>query len=275
MLEDRGPPSSATRTISRVVLPRGPREVLAGPAPRERIDPRRVSDRERWLAATPLPASERSPTRVVWAPGMGGAPGAPFSVRIEIEPRLGGRAVARVLASSARGGPIDAELLVLPLSAGGAGPRDAATPALGGDRTSAHPEETHRLFTTPDGRWLILEVAEDERRSLHPIDVAAARARLLGAEGQRAYSSGDLATATSRFEEATRADPRAGAALYNLACAHALAGDEARAAAELALVISLDPGRFSRLAMRDPDLARIRCRPEVAALLSACARGAE
>ena len=73
--------------------------------------------------------------------------------------------------------------------------------------------------------------------------------------------------AAALWERAIETDGRFGDAVYNLACAHALAGRLDQATDTLRVAIGIDPIRYVRLARRDKDLEPLKKRDDVRALL--------
>lgn len=114
-----------------------------------------------------------------------------------------------------------------------------------------------QLARSPDARFVIIELSMHAMRSVLIFDVADAAAALYNLRALDAHAKGDHRRAAELLERAVALNPRAADAIYNLACVHALAGDVARAADELAIAIQLDPARYRRLASRDPDLAAV------------------
>jgi hypothetical protein len=172
-------------------------------------------------------------------------------VSVELEPALGDRRSARVLAGDRLRTILVATIPVV------------AAPAIGA------------LSPAPDGRHAVLSIIHRGVESAYVVDVLRARAMLLNAEALDAHESGEEAVAAALLEQAVAVDPRFGDAIYNLACVHALLGDSTRAVEELRIALALDPVRYRRLARVDPDLLRIRAHPEICALLSSCDLGSD
>jgi hypothetical protein len=100
-----------------------------------------------------------------------------------------------------------------------------------------------------------------------PADAAAANTK-----GVRLLKDKDYDHAREAFDRALAADAHHVRARYNRACARALAGDRAGAAADLRwLDASTDPAAHAALAKAgaDPDLASVRADPQVKAVLDA------
>jgi hypothetical protein len=124
-------------------------------------------------------------------------------------------------------------------------------------------------WPAPDGRHLVVATRRLGATSLHVVEPAVAHARLELRRGLARWTAGDRHGAALAWERALSRDPATADALYDLACAHAVGGDLARAADELRLVVSIDPVRYRRLARSDPDLETLLQDPELSRLVSA------
>lgn len=127
--------------------------------------------------------------------------------------------------------------------------------------------EAGELWLAPDQRSAILELRYDGRPNLLALDLTVAKAKLLVVGALRLARDGAIEEAAARLELAVEVAPGLGEPYYDLACLHALLGDLDRAAAELRLALSIDAGRFGRLAKKDPDLDGLRAEPELWASL--------
>lgn len=127
--------------------------------------------------------------------------------------------------------------------------------------------EAGELWLAPDQRSAILELRYDGRPNLLALDLNVAKAKLLVVGALRLARDGAIEEAAARLELAVESAPGLGEPYYDLACLHALLGDLDRAAAELRLALSIDAGRYGRLAKKDPDLDGLRAEPELWASL--------
>lgn len=123
--------------------------------------------------------------------------------------------------------------------------------------------DVDRISRSPDDTFAIIEMHTHGQKSVFVIDLRDARSTLLNKRALDAYAGGDHQGAATLLERAVEANPRAGDAIYNLACVHALLGEVYRAADELQIAFALDPARYRRLAKKDPDLAAVRELPAI------------
>jgi tetratricopeptide (TPR) repeat protein len=168
---------------------------------------------------------------------------ADLGLTFSIDPTLGDR---RALHVHARSGATSIELVRIPI---------------------AGEVKIAPTVSSIDRRHLIVPLFTHGQHSLHVLDAAAARSALLNKAALDFYAQGDRAQAAMLLERAVEADPRAGDAIYNLACVHALMGDLERAADELAIAVAIQPSRYRRLAKKDPDLAPLRNLPSIQVIL--------
>lgn len=123
------------------------------------------------------------------------------------------------------------------------------------------------VWQSPDQRHLVVQLQRGDATGLEIIPLTPVWSRLLNRDALIAIRGGDLPSAASLLERAIALDPSAADAVYNLACVLALQQKLDGAEAELRWALALDRPRILRLARVDPDLAVLRARPEVSALL--------
>lgn len=129
-------------------------------------------------------------------------------------------------------------------------------------------EETAvELVRAPDDRYVVLRLLSEHRERVHVVDIKAAQSAIENRRALDALEAGDLLRAAALLEQAVEADPRAGDAVYNLACVHARLGDLERAADELSIALAISPEIYRRIAKADPDLAAVRNLPRIAETL--------
>ncbi len=123
------------------------------------------------------------------------------------------------------------------------------------------------VWQSPNRRHLVVQLQRGDATGLEIIALPPVWSRLLNQQALIAIRNGDLPSAASLLERAIALDPSAADAVYNLACVLALQQELDGAEAELRWALALDRPRILRLARADPDLAVLRARPEVSALL--------
>lgn len=143
-----------------------------------------------------------------------------------------------------------------------------------GERVLTLPRRPQRLWwiETHDGHLVGVEVTyrgHPQVRTVRPLPLAAAAARLWFRLAYEAHQRGDYRAAFRDWTRSWEADPDPGRAdvLYNLACAASRLGDPQEALEFLGRALAADAQRFVPLAQEDDDLAPLRSREEFWSLL--------
>lgn len=127
-----------------------------------------------------------------------------------------------------------------------------------------------RWFVAGDVLWLQLQAQSDGLACVAvSSNLREAASGILGADAVTLLREGKLDEARALLERALEVNPHDATAAYNLACAHALKGEEELALEWLGRALWDDPsGRLAALARKDKDLESLWTREEFLQLLA-------